>query len=420
MTHLTDGYCEVCRNQFSVHFYNKFLLKRFFHYVYFEFRPNCLIFARHKRNDAKSKSFSASAKRVDIMNEKIRIKDIAEKSGVSVGTVDRVLHNRPNVSKGAREKVESVLNNINYQPNMYASALAYNKRYTFYCIIPKHESEAYWEEIEEGANKACESRRDFHISLKMMYYKRFDTDTFVQKSKECLDASPNGVIVVPSELEATKAFTDTLHERKIPFILLDSYMPDLKPLSFYGQDSFCSGFFAAKMLMLIASGEKEIMLMKQTKNGKVASKQQENREVGFRHYMQDHFPDIRISDLDLPLDEDKARYDDLLEDFFTAHPDVHHCITFCSKGHIVGEFLLRTGRRNIQIMGYDMVERNAKCLRLGSMSFIIAQHAFMQGYNCVDTLFKAIVLKKKVNPVNYMPIELLTKENIDFYRRTQL
>ena len=119
------------------------------------------------------------------MNEKIRIKDIAEKSGVSVGTVDRVLHNRPNVSKEAREKVEQVLNSINYQPNMYASALAYNKRYTFYCIIPKHESEAYWEEIEEGAARACEARRDFHVSVKMMYYRRFDTDTFK-------DVSDNG------------------------------------------------------------------------------------------------------------------------------------------------------------------------------------------------------------------------------------
>ena len=67
-----------------------------------------------------------------------------------------------------------------------------------------------------------------------------------------------------------------------------------------------------------------------------------------------------------------------------------------------------------------MLQHNATCLRLGSMSFIIAQHAFMQGYNCLDSLFKAIVLKKKVEPVNYMPIELLTKENVDFYRRTQL
>lgn len=353
------------------------------------------------------------------MNSKIRIKDIAKQSGVSVGTVDRVLHNRPNVSKIAREKVEEVLKSINYQPNMYASALAYNKSYTFYCIIPKHESEAYWEEVEEGAAKACEARRDFHIDVKMMYYKRFDNNTFIKQYQECLDSDPSGVIVVPSDLEVTKKFTDQMHSRNIPFILLDSYMPDLKPLSFFGQDSFCSGYFAAKMLMLIASNETEIMLMKQTKDGKVASKQQDNREVGFRHYMHDHFPLVKIHELDLPLDESKRGYDKILEAFFSSHPAVHHCITLCSKAHIVGEFLLRTNRRNIQIMGYDMVEHNAKCLRLGSISFLIAQHAFMQGYNCVDTLFKAIVLKKKVSPVNYMPIELLSKENVDFYRRLQ-
>ena len=73
------------------------------------------------------------------MAERIRIKDIAERAGVSVGTVDRVLHDRPNVSKPAREKVEQALKEMNYQPNMYASALAYNKAYTFCLLIPKHE-----------------------------------------------------------------------------------------------------------------------------------------------------------------------------------------------------------------------------------------------------------------------------------------
>ena len=107
------------------------------------------------------------------MNEKIRIKDIAARAGVSVGTVDRVLHNRPNVSLPAREKVEKALKEMNYQPNMYASALAYNRSYTFYLIMPKHASEAYWEEIEEGANRACEVRRDFNVDVKMLYYHRF-------------------------------------------------------------------------------------------------------------------------------------------------------------------------------------------------------------------------------------------------------
>ena len=40
---------------------------------------------------------------------RVRIKDIAEQAGVSVGTVDRVLHGRPNVSEKSRKKVEEVL-----------------------------------------------------------------------------------------------------------------------------------------------------------------------------------------------------------------------------------------------------------------------------------------------------------------------
>ena len=117
---------------------------------------------------------------------------------------------------------------------------------------------------------------------------------------------------------------------------------------------------------------------------------------------------------------DLSYHQPVLEDYFTKHPKTHHCITFCSKAHIVGEFLLRTNRRDIQIMGYDMVQKNAKCLREGSISFLIAQHAFMQGYYCVEALFQAIVLKEKVAPVNYMPIEILNKENVDFYQRTMI
>ena len=352
--------------------------------------------------------------------EKTRIKDIAERAGVSVGTVDRVIHNRPNVSPISKEKVQKALEEMGYEPNVYASALAYNKEYTFYCIIPKHESEAYWEEVEEGAQMACEHCRDFGITIKMMYYNRFSVDTFTRIMNECLKQAPYGVIIVPSRLDVTRRFTDQLHELGVPFILLDSYMPDLKPLSFFGQDSFSSGYFAARMLMMLAPKEKEIMLMKQMRNGNVASKQQENRETGFRHYMKDHFPDVTIHEVNLSLDDKREEYDRILEDFFTQHPHIHHCITFNSKAHLVGEFLLKSNRRNVQIMGYDMVPKNADCVRQGSISFLIAQHGYMQGYECIESLFNAIVLKKEVEPVNYMPIELLAKENIDFYRRKNI
>ncbi|WP_234408903.1 LacI family DNA-binding transcriptional regulator [Marinilabilia salmonicolor] len=45
----------------------------------------------------------------------VRIKDIAEKANVSIGTVDRVLHNRGEVAKKTKEKVLTIAKEMNYQ-----------------------------------------------------------------------------------------------------------------------------------------------------------------------------------------------------------------------------------------------------------------------------------------------------------------
>lgn len=354
------------------------------------------------------------------MSEKIRIKDIALKAGTSVGTVDRVLHNRPNVSQKAREKIEKVLSEMHYQPNVYASALAYNRSYTFYLLIPKHGEEAYWDEIEEGAMKNADVRHDFQIDLKILYYERLVPKSFSETCRDCLEQNPDGVIVVPNGLEPTRKFTDILQQRGVPFVMLDSYLPELKPLTFIGQDPMASGLFAAKMLMLIAPKEKDIAVMRMVKDGRVISKQQANRETGFRDYMRDNFPNVRIHSLDLPVDGTDKEFYPILERFFKQNPGIHHCITFSSNAYVVGKFLQRTNRRGIQIAGYDMISRNGECLSDGSASFIIAQHAYMQGYNCMDSLFRAIVLKKEVRSTSYMPIELLMKENMAYYRREQV
>ena len=316
------------------------------------------------------------------MSDRIRIKDIALRAGVSVGTVDRVIHNRANVSKKAVEKVREALEEMDYQPNMYASALAYNKKYLFILLIPKHDKEAYWDEVELGVKECERIRRDFQIKADIVYYDRSDNESLAKTGEE-----------------------------------FDSYMPDLKPLAFFGQDSFQSGYFAARMFMLLAAKEKEIMLMKHLNNGQSTSKQQANREVGFRHYMKDHFPEVNILEIHLDSQDTPEQYDKQLEEFFNAHPNIHHCITLGAHASLVGKFLQKTNRREVQIMGYDFTSQNNKCMREGSISFLVCQHAFMQGYQCLETLFRAIVLKKEVTPVNYMPIELLTPENIDFYRR---
>ena len=108
------------------------------------------------------------------MAERIRIKDIAKMADVSVGTVDRVIHGRSGVSEASRKRVEEILKQLDYQPNMYASALASNKKYAFSCLLPQHEEGEYWTAVEAGIHDALIAYSDFNISVDLSYYDPFD------------------------------------------------------------------------------------------------------------------------------------------------------------------------------------------------------------------------------------------------------
>lgn len=149
-------------------------------------------------------------------SDKIRIKDIAERSGVSVGTVDRVLHNRPNVSGKARAKVEAVLKEINYQPNMYASALAYNRKYTFCCLLPDHDRNAYWTNVEKGLQQCILNRGDFHLSLITEYYDQFEGSSFAAAAERIWDKKPDGVVIVPQNFDGLRHFAAGCRNRTFP------------------------------------------------------------------------------------------------------------------------------------------------------------------------------------------------------------
>lgn len=56
------------------------------------------------------------------------IKEIANKVGVSIGTVDRALHNRGRVSEETKAKILTAMKELDYHPNDVAQKLTVNKK----------------------------------------------------------------------------------------------------------------------------------------------------------------------------------------------------------------------------------------------------------------------------------------------------
>ena len=347
--------------------------------------------------------------------ERIRIKDIARLADVSVGTVDRVLHGRSGVSEASKQKVKNILKQLDYQPNMYASALASNKKYTFACLLPQHEASEYWTDVETGIHKAIDTYSDFNIEALISHYDPYDYHSFAEAANALLTPSPDGVLLAPTAPQFTCPLTKELTRRAIPYIYIDSNIKEQPALAFFGQDSHRSGFFAARMLMLLAGeGAREIAIFRKINEGIVGSNQQERREIGFREYMQRHHPHCPIRELDLHAKRD-TEDTQMLDEFFAQHPTLKNGITFNSKAYIIGEYLQKKGMTDFNLMGYDLLQRNVACLKQGSIFFLIAQQPVLQGFNGIKTLCEHLILKKDAPGEYFMPIDLLTKENIDFY-----
>ncbi len=109
-------------------------------------------------------------------------------SRYSEGTVDRVLHQRGDVSAKSLEAVNKVLEETNYSPNIIARSLASKKHYRFVCLYPAHQPLDYWQSVDEGFDLAAQEFIHYNVEIEKKYFNQFDVNSFVRISNEILAA----------------------------------------------------------------------------------------------------------------------------------------------------------------------------------------------------------------------------------------
>lgn len=124
---------------------------------------------------------------------RVRIEDVAEKAGVSMKTVSRVLNNEPNVSERTRKLVEAAVEELRYRPLPSARVLAGRRSYLL-AMLFDNPSSNYLMEIEMGVLDACQAQ---HYNL-MLAPLKFDAKDIVDKVEALiLQSQLDGVVLTP-------------------------------------------------------------------------------------------------------------------------------------------------------------------------------------------------------------------------------
>lgn len=347
-----------------------------------------------------------------ITNETYTVSDVAKKAGVSRATVDRVLFNRGYVSQKTREKVLKAIKELDYTPNASASQLASKKKYRIACLVPQFRPGEYWEEMNNGLVASAKDYSPYNISVALYHFDQNDEESFVNSCKSILESKPDGVMLSVVFPDIVATFCQELESNNIQYAFMDNKIDNLNYSIYHGIDSYKNGRLGA-WLLTTRTDPKEIALIRLRRDMRHKSDPNRTRRHGFTDYIEDSFPDCRIHTIFIdPEKTDEIL--EILEDFFTKNPSVHHIAMTNSRVFLLRDFLRKHPDPKRIVVGFDDIKNNLDCLREGLIDSLVVRHIKKQAYNALSSFAEYLLRNNKTKHMNhFVHMEILTKLNLD-------
>jgi LacI family transcriptional regulator len=346
---------------------------------------------------------------------KVRIKDIAEIARVSIGTVDRVIHNRGEVSDATRERIRNLLEEHNYKPDINASSLALKKPVRLAVLMPGVVNEhTFWKLPQSGIRRALDELAHYNISVDTFHFNQFDRSDFIRCIGEFPYQEVQGVLFAPVFQEESVAFLNQCEEMALPVVLFNSLLDLPSIRSFVGQDAFHSGFVAAKLINYGIETGRDVAIINMSARADHYA-HIVNREKGFRSYFEKHGEQVKqLLTFDLNGADDR-KLTHQLEEACSDH-DLAGLFVTNSRVHKVAEFLAQKGSPNVRLVGYDLLPESIHYLKRDYIDFLISQNPEEQAFRGLSSLFYLVAFHREPEARQMLPIDIITRENLSYYQ----
>lgn len=349
----------------------------------------------------------------------ITIKDIAKEAQVSEGTVDRVIHNRGGVSKKTAAKVRGILERHNFTVNPVASALAMKKKHQISVLIPEYtEADLFWKSPYLGVLKAADDIKSFGVQVHSFTFNQSDSDSYLSAFKVLLKTEPSAVIMVPNLSEETTQIINQLETLKIPYLFLNIDINGYNNMSYVGQDSYTAGYIAAKLLHRQAQETSEFLII-QSRHNSTKNNAISDRVEGFKNYFIENKIKVQPQILKIDNIANTENSREIIKAYLDSHLQIKVVFVPSSRIYRVVNCMDKKRLKQLELVGFDNTPQNTACLLNDSVSFLISQKPFDQGYTAVRLLTDYLIEKKQPAEKIYLPIDILIKENVQYNGRDE-
>ena len=143
----------------------------------------------------------------------MNIKEVANRAGVSVATISRVLNHPESVAPATRKRIEGVMESLDYTPNWFARGLKLNRTGTIALMVPEILDQGYME-IAKGVEDVAR-QKDQNIILATT---EEDRNRELKTIESFIERKIDGLIIVSSVL--TKKDLTLFRNQKMPVVFI--------------------------------------------------------------------------------------------------------------------------------------------------------------------------------------------------------
>lgn len=315
------------------------------------------------------------------------IKEIALKAGVSIGTVDRVLHNRGMVNAQTKERVEAVMRELNYRPNQAAQGLAARKKkLSISFFLPNIQHHPFFEKVAHAAEKKAKELEQYGVQVSFYQIHGYD-DVRLLGEPGYRDMLPeqDGVVMMGIDIPQITSYLEQAGSLKIPVVFYNTYIPECEFLAYVGCDYGQAGRLAAGLGALAGGEDARVCIYSE---GLEVISSHEERVDGFCREVAGRYPAMKILDI-RPIDADRGKNELSVQEMFRKFPEVNVVYVVNPRDYEICRMIADAdGKRQVRIITNDLVEDQADMIRRGMISATICQEPEKQGEMPLEILFQ--------------------------------
>lgn len=368
---------------------------------------------------AKSAMYAMRAVTIPCMDKKpampraasrpVGMKDLAEALGVSIGTIDRALHNKPGINPETRKKVLRIARILGYRPNMAARYLSSRKSITLGVSIPL-EIAYFYDDVRDGIFEAASAFEPLGVRLlyrPFMVLGQEEAEAFDDLLREEIQ----GVVISPGYPELLKPRIEKAIRRGIPVVCVATDAPGTERLTSISVDPLANGSIAGELMGRFLPPRSRTIVV----TGMQATADHAQKVKGFRQNFRQFCPQGEIVSVIEAHDEETEAYEKCCH-LLRKNPQIAGIYISTANSLPVIRALEDLGlAAKIKVIGTDFFPAMVPLIESGKIAATIYQRPREQGRIAFQTIYR--FLTEGLRPPSRIDLDpaIIMRSNLKFF-----